>query len=483
MFNSHKSKIIISFISIEFIFLSIIILYNYFSIQDFTKNILENEMKSEKSLFIKLIETPLITYDLATLDDLTQSFTKLENVENVYIYDRNNTLLSKSDNINLNKDNLNNDKKQTKRETKLLKENQDFYHFKNEKIFGSEGNLLGYSSFTFNISQINNIIKEHTQNIITIAFIEILLSIFASFLIARQLSKNLEEINHALDNFKPGKDIHLNINSNDEFGKIAKTISTLDSRLQTEIQDNLKKEQTLLEQYKQAEMGGMMASILHQWRQPLNVISLTNNLLKMNVELEDFDKEEMEETVETIEVQVNEMLSTINDFRDYFNPNKEKQEYSLEKIIYKVHDMIGDVYIVTGVKINIDIKHHLSTFGFENEIKQAIINIMNNARDEILNHETKNRNIDLILDIENNIPVLSIKDYAGGIPENIIDKIFEPYFTTKSDKEGTGIGLDMTKKIIEKNNARVVVSNHFTNINGEETKGALFKIYFRQISK
>jgi signal transduction histidine kinase len=479
MFKSHKSKIILSFLFIEIIFLSIIIAYNYFSIQSFTNDILHNEIKTEKKLFTKLIETPLITYDLATLDELTNSFTKLENVKSVSIFDTNNILLSKSiikNEINNTKDNI-----QTKRETKLLKNNNDnIYTYKKERIIDNEKNLLGYASFSFDLSKVTNIIEEHTKNIISIAIFEILLSILVSFLIARKLSENLEEINNALNNFKPGKRLNLNIDTNDEFGKIAKTISSLDEKLKTEMGENLKKEQILLEQYKQAEMGGMMASILHQWRQPLNIISLTNSVLKMNVELEDYEKEEMEETVQTIETQINEMLATINDFRDYFNPNKERQEYSLKNIIYKVHDMIGDVYIANGIKINIIIKEDLHTFGFENEIKQAIINIMNNARDEILKNKCRNMNIDLILTKENNLPILFIKDYAGGIPENIIDKIFEPYFTTKGDAEGTGIGLDMTKKIVEKNNARIEVTNHTTEINGEVVTGAIFKLVFRQ---
>jgi len=456
---TYKYKIIFSFLLVEFIFLSIIIAYNYIHISNFTNELVKNETQVKKELFKKLIQTPLITYDLATLDDLVNNFVDLPMVKSVRIFDYNNKLLS------------------NKIET--TKEDNDKYYlyFENEKIIDNNDNLNGYISFVFDSSKTVDIVKEHTKEIIIIATFEIILSFFLSFFIALRLSKNLQSINNTLENYSLdiNNKLNLNIHSNDEFEKIAQTIEKLDLKLKETLSNNIKQQKILMEQSKDAEMGSMISAIIHQWRQPISIIALTNSSIKMDITLEDVDLEDLMDNCEMIDKQIEEMTNTINDFRDFFNPNKEETIFNITNPINKTIAMIKPHYSKNNISIINNIKEeHKELFvkGFENEIKQVIINILNNARDAIIDNNVERKEVEINSRIKDKYIVLDIKDYAGGIPKNIISKIFEPYFTTKGEEKGTGIGLDMSKKIIDKHQGNLSVNNYSNN----NEKGAIFSI-------
>jgi signal transduction histidine kinase/ABC-type nitrate/sulfonate/bicarbonate transport system substrate-binding protein len=218
--------------------------------------------------------------------------------------------------------------------------------------------------------------------------------------------------------------------------------------LKKEIAENLeelrKKDIALVHQNKLASMGEMVGSIAHQWKQPLNVLHLNIEMLPDDYEDglidEDFIEDFRAKNVDIIRF----MTNTIDDFRNFFRVEKEKSNFHIKEAIEKIIEM-QKIYLK---KRNVDISvtgDDFIVFGFRTEFQQVILNLINNSKDEIVKKEMKNG----LVKIEVEAGKVSVKDNAGGVPEGVIDKIFKPYFTTKDVGEGTGIGLHMSKMIIE----------------------------------
>lgn len=170
------------------------------------------------------------------------------------------------------------------------------------------------------------------------------------------------------------------------------------------------------------------------------------------------------------------MSTTIEDFMNFFKPQKEKKEFCINVLIHKVVDLNYIAYQKSDVFINCTSTEQVSTLGFKNELGQAILNILNNAKDALLESEQEVKTIDINVAKKDAFVIISIEDNAGGIDETIMDKIFDPYFSTKQEKNGTGLGLYMTKMLIEQEDeAKIEVEN--TN------KGARFEITLKGAGK
>ncbi len=255
----------------------------------------------------------------------------------------------------------------------------------------------------------------------------------------------------------------------------------LDAKVKAEVKKNITKEKLLIQQSRTAAMGEMMGAIIHQWKQPLNGISIANSSIDMHIIMDDFDKPLLSKQTDHIKEQIIYMNTTMNDFRDFFK-TQPKSCYKLENCVNDVLKLIGKVYEIQNITFKIELLENLYVMGYPNELNQVIINIFNNARDIILEKDPKIKTIFVKTYQENDSAILIITDYAGGVPENIIDKIFDPYVTTKSDEDGTGIGLDMSKSIIEKVDGDLTVSNIVKTIDGTTYKGAEFKIRLNMCS-
>ncbi len=249
----------------------------------------------------------------------------------------------------------------------------------------------------------------------------------------------------------------------------------LDARVKAEVEINRTKEKLLVQKSRTAAMGEMMAAIIHQWKQPLNGISIASSAIEMHILLDDFDKPLLTTQTQNIAKQIEYMNTTMNDFRDFFK-EQPKSCYEIGNCVTEVLKLIGKVYEIQYIQFDIDTSSKLYATGYPNELNQVIINIFNNARDIILETEPEVKTIFIKTYKDNENVVMTITDCAGGVPENIIDKIFDPYITTKSEDKGTGIGLDMSKSIIEKVNGSLTVSNVITNVDGIDYKGAQFMI-------
>ena len=204
-----------------------------------------------------------------------------------------------------------------------------------------------------------------------------------------------------------------------------------------------------------AAMGDMMGNIAHQWRQPIGAINNVLNDLELDIELEDLEQIDSNKFLEVsskIKDLTAHLNDTINDFRDLTSNEKVKSEFMLKDVIEEARKIIESEYKKYNISFILDTPNEC-TFklrGFKRELLQVIINILNNAKDILIEKKIQNPKIVFSLYKDNNNIFLSIHDNAGGISETIIEKIFDPYFTTKHESIGTGIGLFMSKKIIDK---------------------------------
>ncbi len=243
----------------------------------------------------------------------------------------------------------------------------------------------------------------------------------------------------------------------------------LEIKIDKALAENIKQQQILQQQSKMAQMGEMIGAIAHQWRQPLNTISISIQNLKYDykegmLEDEKYVKSFIDKNKKTIKF----MSQTIDDFRNFFRVDKEMEEFSILKATQTVLNMQSAQ--LKNYNITINILGDRSTFnGFKNEYQQVVLNIINNAKDILIENKIKKPYIDIT--IKDN--TIIIKDNAGGIPNDIIDRIFEPYFTTKEQGKGTGMGLYMSKMIIEDNMGGELSVNN-------DSDGAIFTIEFKE---
>ncbi len=253
----------------------------------------------------------------------------------------------------------------------------------------------------------------------------------------------------------------------------------LEKRVSEEIKKRRRHEQLLIQQSKLAAMGEMIAAIAHQWRQPLTSLGIIIQDIEDAYDYGELDKQLIENTVKESMKQIQFMSNTIDDFRNFFKPTKDKAPFDVLKAIRELISLITDQLRTHLIEVGISCtctqmsfdshesdekeycEHGLMTVsGYPNEFKQVVLNVINNARDAIM--ESRDRGI-----LKSNDPgritlntsfrevdkviVIYIRDNGPGIPDDIKDRIFEPYYTTKDEGKGTGIGLYMSKMIIENN--------------------------------
>ena len=233
----------------------------------------------------------------------------------------------------------------------------------------------------------------------------------------------------------------------------------LEEKVEEEIQKRKVSEMILAQKSKLASMGEMVDAIAHQWKQPLNSINLLVQMLAHDYEDGSLNQERMSKFLERFNKQKNHMLGTLNEFRGFFRPNKDTQNFDINKAINSVLVLIKDEIMTNRIKVLTNIKNSFEICGSENEFKHVILNILNNSKDAFIDNDIKKRdiNIDIYSTKEQNI--IEITDNAGGIPDYIIDDVFKANVTSKMEDKGTGIGLYMSKQILEKIHATIEAKN------------------------
>jgi len=237
------------------------------------------------------------------------------------------------------------------------------------------------------------------------------------------------------------------------------------AKVELEEQENL-----LVEQSKAAAMGEMISMIAHQWRQPLQAVSILNQKVPLSKALDgEVSDELLEQVSEGITKQLEYMSKTIDDFRDFFLPNRVQESFPVTTIVNKALDFLAYMIKADSISINLEVKSEAVILVHVNELVQVLINLVKNARDILIERKIDFKELNISIFEDDLVVVIEIEDNAGGIPEEIKNKIFEPYFSTKDNKNGTGLGLYMCKTIVEKHS-----SGSLTARNSD--KGAVFRI-------
>ncbi|MDD2382746.1 MAG: ATP-binding protein [Sulfurospirillaceae bacterium] len=258
---------------------------------------------------------------------------------------------------------------------------------------------------------------------------------------------HISEIDTLLDNFTSMSQ------------ELQELYESLDNKIRAGILENMETQKVMIYQSRLAQMGEMISMIAHQWRQPLGSISTVTAGIKLKQKLKKFDLETLDgrnaqieylnTAVDKIENYIHFLTTTIDDFRNFFKPDQEQVETTMKEIVDHALKIIGkslEVHNITVLRRDESLRPFLT---YSTQMTQVLINIIKNAQDALLEHKVEHGHLSIHSYETNQTFILEIEDNAGGIPEEIIDKIFDPYFSTKTDKNGTGLGLYMSKTIIE----------------------------------
>ena len=247
--------------------------------------------------------------------------------------------------------------------------------------------------------------------------------------------------------------------------KIEYINQNLEQKIKEEVEKNRLQDQHIIEQSRLAQMGEMLSMIAHQWRQPLTAISSTAGSIYLKASLGKLDKDSAIQLSINISEYSQHLSSTITDFRDFFKSNKEKEDMTYDRVIKDVLKIVEISIVNQNITLVKNINSSKVFHTYLNEVKQVVLNLIKNAEDVLIEKKVANPTIT----IETDENILTISDNGGGIPEDIMRKIFDPYFSTKLQKNGTGLGLYMSKTIIEEHcNGTITASNN--------KDGAVFKI-------
>jgi len=235
-------------------------------------------------------------------------------------------------------------------------------------------------------------------------------------------------------------------------------------------------EKLLMQQSKMAAMGEMIDNIAHQWRQPLSLISTVSTGLELKLTYNTFQKEEALSELKNLNETTQHLSQTIDDFRNFFSSNKERSEFCVLKLINKNLTLFEGMFKSNNINIVFEDVQDVYITNYENELTQALLNVFYNAKDAMIKKKS-NKFIFISISKDSHWVSIRIKDNGGGIKKEVINKIFEPYFTTKHKSQGTGIGLYMTHQIIERNmKGSIEASNVSYDYENSNYKGAQFII-------
>ncbi|QSZ42037.1 HAMP domain-containing protein [Sulfurimonas aquatica] len=397
---------------------------------------------------------------------------------------------------------------------RLSKSNNSLWDSQNLYIkipISVDENIIG---FLILVSSLNEFIESMIQEMLVIIFIVILAMIVSFKLRVRLIDSILipiARLNESTHKIIQTKNLTTNVEiyNNDEIGELATNFNhmintiqisneklianneelesrvnertselqelnlELDQRVKNELHKRLEQEQILIQQSRFAAMGEMIGNIAHQWRQPLNALGLLLQNLENAYEMEMLDKEYIDRTIEKGNRLTGTMSQTIDDFRNFFKPNKDSVTFTISSSLKSTLEMLRSSFDNSIISVHQDIDESVNIMGVPSEFSQVILNILNNAKDALVENRLDDRQLYIRVFDDENSAYLEIEDNAGGIPSELLEKIFDPYFTTKDEGKGTGIGLYMSKTIIENNmHGTLKVKNN--------KNGAIFSIQIKK---
>ena len=469
MYNKISYKLIFLIFLISFVVTSISV---YIQI----KKQYENQLTSvEKSLnSIKKNQVPILSQSLWNIDDLAiDIFLKnLVNNEKV-IYAE--VIENNEKTVSVGKI----------KEIDIIKKEFGIYKTTDSKIH-EIGKLIV-------IADLSPMYKELKNNIISIIFTELikmlLISLSIIFFMKKLLTNPLEKMARYANQLSL-ENLHepLKINNTkkakfNELNIVTESINAMRVNLINQINQSEEKNNILAQQSKLAAMGEMIGNIAHQWRQPLSLITTAASGIKLNYEIGLLDEEKLDDYTNKIINSAYYLSDTIDDFKDFFKPNKEKKYFKILNAFERTFTLLNSQFTNNNISFIKNIED-VEIYGFENELIQVLINILNNAKDELINK--KDQKLFIFIDVffkDDNV-CICIKDNAGGIEDSVLNRIFEPYFTTKHQSQGTGIGLYMSEEIVVKHmKGKLSVQNVDFTYEHINYKGAEFSIVINKNEK
>ncbi len=246
--------------------------------------------------------------------------------------------------------------------------------------------------------------------------------------------------------------------------------TTLEERIDHSLMELRRKDEMLIEQNRLASMGEMLNNIAHQWRQPLNNVSLIIQNVQLTHEGGELTKESLAKEVDVAMEIIQYMSRTIDDFRNFFRQDKNKKTFSLKTAVTGAIEFMAPSLTQSGIGVELQVEtDDIEAYGYANEYSQVLLNILNNTKDMVKEREPDDPRISIRIFREAGSSVVTLRDNCGGIEVSALPRIFDPYFTTRKKSPGTGIGLYMSKTIIEQNMGGSLTA---CNVNG----GAEFQI-------
>ncbi|HUW50016.1 MAG TPA: ATP-binding protein [Sulfuricella sp.] len=231
---------------------------------------------------------------------------------------------------------------------------------------------------------------------------------------------------------------------------LTKLNATLEQRVGEELAKNREKDHLLIQQSRLAAMGEMVHNIAHQWRQPLNSLSLIVSNINDDFRFNTMTPETLNRDVSSVRRLIEKMSSTIDDFREFFRPDREESQFDLAEAIRDAISIIEATFKNNNIGLELEMPPHaIMVTGFHNQYAQVVLNLLANAKESIMESKVGKGRVRILLQEQDGAAVLSVEDNGGGITEEVLPKLFEPYFTTK--EQGSGVGLYMVKMIIERN--------------------------------
>jgi PAS domain S-box-containing protein len=307
---------------------------------------------------------------------------------------------------------------------------------KNKEVYKDTVKNMAKDGSTFYVNTTVIPILDEDENIVE--FIAIRYDVTKEVLLKEELLKKeieYEELNKTLEKRVAEKTRELK-----------ELNQTLELRVQEEITKNEDKQRVMFWQSRHASLGQMLANIAHQWRQPLTELSLAMFSMKKAVQNDNSD--EVEKFYDESKNIIKNMSATIDDFTNFFRPEKEKYYFNISDSIKESLGLLDNIIKDEMISVKTDFTD-IEVLGITNELTQVIINLINNSKDAFVNNSILIREISISTKKEENFAVIKLQDNAGGIPKENLEKIFEPYFTTKHKSRGTGLGLFMSKMICE----------------------------------
>jgi signal transduction histidine kinase len=320
--------------------------------------------------------------------------------------------------------------------------------FKSDVIINDE--VLGKVVASISNLENSKLIDKRVQNMIYISLsIASLLIIILILIVKYFLINKINFISNSTRQIKL-HNLHklIKIETNDEFRSLADNINEMTKQLDNEIRNNKIKHKLLAEQSKMAEIGDMIGNIAHQWRQPLSIISTGVTGIKLQKELDNLNDEDLIKACDIINENAQYLSQTIDDFRSYIKGDTQVCEFNIQDNIKSFLKLVDSTIKSNNINIILKKPENIVIKGYQNALQQCFINIFHNSNDAFKEINPLEKCFFIETQIIDNDIVIKLKDNAGGIDKEILDKVFEPYFTTKHKSMGTGLGLSMTYDLI-----------------------------------